>query len=69
MVDLDNEIIEVIVTREPIAAMIAVQPNRLVVVTVARIFAPGVLGADGANRQKRAWSRMTIGPRLATSRR
>ena len=61
MIDLDNEIVEVVVAREPIAAAISVEPHRLVVMTAPGIFAPGVLPADGANRQKRPRPRMAVG--------
>src|SRR2546423_11802608 len=52
VVDLDNKIVEMVVTLEPIAAAIAIQPYRVVVVSARRGFAPGVLGPDGPNRQE-----------------
>ncbi len=61
VIDLDNEIIEVIVAPQPVAAAIAIQPHRLVVMAVVRILAPGVFGADGANRQEGARSRVAVG--------
>src|ERR1700704_5741670 len=61
VIDLDNEIIEVIVALEPIAVAIAIQPHWLVVMTAPRVFAPGVLGPDGANRQKSARPRVAVG--------
>src|SRR3981081_2917157 len=61
VIDLDNEIIEVIVALEPIAAAIATQPHRLVVMAAPRGFAPGVFGSDSANRQKCRGSRVAVG--------
>jgi len=61
VIDLDNEIIEVVVAREPIAAAIEIQPQRLIVVAAARVLAPGILGPDGAAGQECTWSRMTVG--------
>ena len=61
VVDLDNKIVEMVVTLEPVAAAIAIQPYRLVVVSARRVFAPGVLGPDGPNRQECPRPRMTVG--------
>ena len=61
VVDLDNKIVEMVVTLEPVAAVIAIQPYRLVVVSARRVFAPGVLGPDGPNRQECPRPRMTVG--------
>ena len=61
MIDLDNEIVEVIVARESIAAAISVEPHWLVVVAAPWIFAPGVLLADGANWQKCPRPRVAVG--------
>ena len=62
VIDLDDEIIEVIVAPEPVAAAIRRQPHRLVVMAIAGVFAPGVLGPDGANRQERARPGVAVGP-------
>ena len=61
VIDLDNEIIEVVVALQPIAAVILIQPYRLVVMTAVRVFAPGVLRPDGANRQESMRPRVTVG--------
>jgi hypothetical protein len=61
VIDLDNEIVEAVVAREPIAAAISVEPHRLVVMAAPGIFAPGVLPADGANRQKCPRPRVAVG--------
>ena len=61
VVDLDNEIIEMIVAHQPVAAVLAIQPHRLIVMAARGIFAPGVFGPDGANRQKGAGPRMAVG--------
>src|ERR1700742_551486 len=46
MIDLDNEIIEMVVALESIAAVIGAQPSRLVVVAALGIFTPRILGPD-----------------------
>jgi hypothetical protein len=51
MIDLDDEVVEVILARQPVAGLVVVQPDRLVVVTIVRIFAPGVSGPDRLRRQ------------------
>src|SRR3981189_414256 len=61
VIDLDNKIIEVIVALEPIAAAIAIQPHRVVVMGARGVFAPGVFGSDSANRQKCTRPRVAVG--------
>src|ERR1700704_4477675 len=61
VIDLDNKIIEVIVALEPIAAAIAIQPHRLVVMAAPGGFAPSVFGADSANPQKSTRPRVAVG--------
>jgi hypothetical protein len=61
VIDLDNEIVEVIVALEPIAAAIAIQPYRPVVVAAVRVLAPGILRPDGASRQEGLRPRMPVG--------
>ena len=46
VIDLDDEIVEMIIARQPVAALTAAEPHRLVVMTVMRVFAPGVFGPD-----------------------
>jgi hypothetical protein len=62
VIDLDDEIIEVIVALEPVAALPGIEPHRLVVMAISWVFAPGVLGLDGANRQMSARPGMAVGP-------
>jgi hypothetical protein len=50
VIDLDNEVIEAVFAPEPVATTAALQPDRPVVMPVVRVFAPGVFGADGADR-------------------
>ena len=61
VIDLDNEIIEVIGAFEAVTRMRAADPDRLVVMTVGRILAPGIIDLNGANRKKAARPRMTVG--------
>src|SRR5262245_30946919 len=62
VVDLDNEIVEVVVTRQAVAARPALQANRLVVVPVGRVFAPGILGTDRPHGKMRFRADMAVGP-------
>lgn len=52
VIDLDDEIIEVVVALESVAAVIAIQPYRPVVTAAMGVLAPAVLWLDGANRQE-----------------
>ena len=61
MIDLDDKIVEMIVAPEPVAALAAIPPHRPIVVAALRIFAPGVVGPDRANRQERTWPRVAVG--------
>jgi len=61
VIDLDDKIVEMIVAPEPVAALAAIPPHRLIVVAALRIFTPGVVGPDGANRQERTRPRMAVG--------
>src|SRR5260370_41605930 len=61
VIDLDNEIIEVVVTLKPVAAASAFGPYWLVVVAACGVFAPGVFRSEGANRQKCPRPRMAVG--------
>jgi hypothetical protein len=61
VVGLNDEIIEMIVAPQTIAALFCIQPHRLIVVPVRRVLAPGVLRTDGADGQKRPWSAMAVG--------
>src|SRR5258707_1158389 len=61
VVDLDNEIVEVVVAPQPVAAAIAVQPHRSVVMSACGVFTPGVFRPYGADGQKCARPRMAVG--------
>ena len=60
MIDLDDKIVEMIVALEPVSALTAIPPHRLIVMAALRIFAPGVVGPDGANRQESTRPRMAV---------
>ena len=62
VIDLDNEIVEVIVALEPVAAPGPIQSHRLVVVPARRVFAPGIFWPDGSNGQEGARPGMAIVP-------
>src|SRR6266403_5558352 len=61
VIDLDDESVEMIIALEPVTATVAIPPHRLIVMAALRIFAPGVVGPDGANRQESARPRMAVG--------
>jgi len=61
VIDLDNEVIKVIGAPQAVASMLTAYPDRLVVMTVGRIFTPGIVFANGANREKAPRPWMTIG--------
>ena len=62
VINLDDEIIEMIVPREPVAAILATELDRLIVVAARQVFAPGVLATDGANGQEGPRPRCAVGP-------
>src|ERR1044071_6965512 len=55
VIDFDDEIIEVVLARQPVAGLITDQADGLVVMAVPWVLAPGVFGPDWPDRQ--------IGPR------
>src|SRR5580704_11157381 len=61
VVDLDDEIIEMIGARQPVAAAIACEPQRLIIMAARRVLAPGVLLLDRANRQQGFGPWMPVG--------
>ncbi len=62
MTEDENEVIEMVVAREAIGAVSRRELDQPIIVAVGWILAPGVVGADRANRQRRARSRDAIGP-------
>ena len=61
VVDLDNEIVEVILARQAVAGLPLREPDRLVVVAIIGVFAPGVFAANWAGRQQRPRPGVTVG--------
>src|SRR2546423_13898355 len=61
VIDLDNKVIEVVVSFQTVATAMFVPPHRPVVVAALRGFSPSVLRNYRANRQKRSRSRGAIG--------
>src|ERR1700744_5029927 len=61
VIDFDNEVVELIVARKSIATLIAAELYRLIVMAAGRVFAPGVVRLDGANRQESFGLRVTVG--------
>src|SRR5262245_13576778 len=61
VVDLDDEIVEVILAGQAVAGRTARKADRLVVMAVGRIFAPGILGTDRTDRQKAFRADMAVG--------
>lgn len=62
MVNLHHQVIEMILTPQPIARRTVGAPNRPVVPPVGRVLAPGVRRADPSHRQTRAGARAAVGP-------
>src|SRR6185437_16860030 len=62
VVDLDDEIIKMVLARQPVSGFLAGEPDRPVIMAIARVFAPGVLGPDRMNGQMRPRPRMAVGP-------
>jgi hypothetical protein len=61
MINLDNEIVDVVGPCEPVAAGVAGKSHRPIVIAAGGIFAPAVVGVDGANRQEGLRPQMTVG--------
>src|SRR5215212_5754378 len=61
VIDLDDEIVKVILARQPVAGLIPHQANGLIVAAVVRVLAPGVFGADRPDRQIGPRSGMAVG--------
>src|SRR3974390_3517665 len=61
VINLNDEVVEIIRAREAIGIRAKRQLYRLVVVTVARILAPAVVGANSPRRQESAWTRVPVG--------
>lgn len=62
MIDLDDEVIEVIVSHQTIAAPIAVQADRAIIVTVRRVLRPGVFRPNRAKWEVGQWPTMAVRP-------
>ena len=60
MVDLDDEVVEMILARQPVAGLVAAETDGLVVVAIVRVLAPGVLGPNRARRQQGLWPLMAV---------
>src|SRR3954453_8143985 len=61
VIDLDDEIVEMVVALEPVAALFRIQLHGLVVVPVCGIFAPRVVWSDGTEGKKRRRPGMAVG--------
>src|SRR5829696_9114831 len=61
VIDLDDEIVKVVLTRQPVAGLIPHQAYGLIVTAVEWVLAPGVFGADRPDRQIGPRSRMAVG--------
>src|SRR5262245_13564082 len=62
VVDLDDEVVEMILARQTVACLIALKPDRPIIMTIGGVFAPGVLVANRADREKSVRPRMTVSP-------
>src|SRR5258707_7061895 len=60
VIDLDDKIIEMILTHQPVAALTVREPDWLIVVAVPRVFAPRIRGPGGANMQECARPKVPV---------
>src|ERR1700761_9440828 len=61
VINLDDEIIEMIITAEPVASLVLPEVDGPIVTPAVGVFTPGVFRADRANGQKGRWPRVTVG--------
>src|SRR5438445_3003748 len=61
VIDFNDEIVEMVLARQPVAGLVADQTNGLIVVAVSRVLAPGVFGPDRPDRQIGPRPRMAVG--------
>lgn len=62
VVDLDNQIVEAVISSKPVAWFIGRPAERVVIAAILRIFTPGVVRSNAADGQKRRRSWQPIGP-------
>src|SRR5674476_107103 len=61
VVDLDDEVVEMVLAREPVGLGAGRQLDRPIVMTVTGVLAPAVVGADAPHRQQCRRARMAVG--------
>ena len=61
VIQFDDEIVEMVGALEPVAGLLRLEPDRLIVMAVTGILAPAVGAPDAAHRQLRPWPRNTVG--------
>ena len=62
VVDLNDEIVEIVFARESVGTRIGRHFDRLIVVTIGRIFAPAIGLRYSFHRQRSGRTRMLVGP-------
>src|ERR1700751_285013 len=61
VIDLDDEVVKVVVTPEPVAALVRAKFDRPVIMAAVRVLAPGVFRSNRADWQERHGPRMAVG--------
>src|SRR5918992_2057461 len=61
VIDFDDEVVEVILARQPVTSLIPDQTDWLVITAVLRVLAPGIFLPDRPNRQIGPRSGMAVG--------
>jgi len=61
VVELDDQIVKLVQALETVAGSVGIAPDRLVVVAIPGVFAPGVIAADTPDRQLGHWPSHPVG--------
>jgi len=61
VIQFDDKIVEMIGALEPVARLLRLKPDRLIVMAVAGVLAPAVVAPNATHRQLRPWPRHAVG--------
>src|SRR5689334_20161784 len=61
VIEFNNEIVQCVLSREPVGPAVPGNGNPLIVSAVVRVFAPAVIGLDAPHRQLRVRPGMAVG--------
>ena len=62
VIDLDDQIVEVVVSLQPVARLARAATDRAVVAAIGRVLAPGIARSDGADWQRGPGPGDSVGP-------